>query len=258
MVTGNSIEPILGVNTLHYAWDQSSIEGRVIVSILFVFSLVAWGVMASKLLQLKKSQKLNRMFWRSFRKQDDPLAIYDQGLAVDGCPNFNVYMQASEEFSQVLRRGIPETPERPYTPASQKCLESSLESAVATEAEKLESGMVVLALAVSGAPFIGLLGTVWGVMTIFTDVAESGQAQLVNMAPGLSAAMMTTVAGLLVAIPSMFGYNWLIGKSRSLVVDLDNFAQTYSSAILMRYTVNASAQKHKDQTQNELPLERPS
>lgn len=212
--------------------------------------------MAAKLLQLRKSQHLNRMFWKSFRKQSDPLAIYDQDLAVEGCPNFNVYMQASEGFSNALRRGIPDTPEKPYSPVTQRCLESSLESAVASEAEKLESGMVVLALAVSGAPFIGLLGTVWGVMTIFSDVAVSGQAQLVNMAPGLSAAMMTTVAGLLVAIPSMFGYNWLIGKSRNLVVDLDNFAQTYSTAVLMRYTINAPADKSKDQTQKELPLER--
>jgi biopolymer transport protein TolQ len=73
---------------------------------------------------------------------------------------------------------------------------------------------------------MGLLGTVWGVMSTFAGIAQSPQgATLGVMAPGVSAALVTTVAGLLVAIPSMFGYNWLVHNLRAFTVELDNFAQ---------------------------------
>jgi biopolymer transport protein ExbB/TolQ len=86
--------------------------------------------------------------------------------------------------------------------------------------------LILLAIAVSGAPFMGLLGTVWGVMSTFAGIAQSPQgATLAVMAPGVSAALVTTVAGLLVAIPSMFGYNWLVHNLRAFTVELDNFAQ---------------------------------
>jgi biopolymer transport protein ExbB/TolQ len=107
---------------------------------------------------------------------------------------------------------------------------------VAQESLKLESGLIILAIAVSGAPFLGLLGTVWGVMQTFAGIATSTQgATLAAMAPGVSAALITTVAGLLVAIPSMFGYNWLVHNLRVLTVELDNFAQELVSKMETEY-----------------------
>ena len=111
-----------------------------------------------------------------------------------------------------------------------------MENAVAQESLKLESGLILLAIAVSGAPFLGLLGTVWGVMSTFAGIATSPQgANLAAMAPGVSAALITTVAGLLVAIPSMFGYNWLVHNLRVLTVQLDNFAQELVSKMETEY-----------------------
>ena len=107
----------------------------------------------------------------------------------------------------------------------------TLENAVARESLKLEAGFILLAITVSGAPFLGLLGTVWGVMIMFADVAQRGSADLLTMAPGVSTALVTTVAGLLVAIPSMFGYNWLVHNLRVRTVELDNFAQEFISKI---------------------------
>ena len=111
----------------------------------------------------------------------------------------------------------------------------ALEGAVARESLHLESGLVILSIAVSGAPFLGLLGTVWGVMDAFGGVViktqAGGRADLAAMAPGVAAALVTTIAGLLVAIPSMFAYNWLIHSLRVLTVELDNFAQELMSQI---------------------------
>jgi biopolymer transport protein TolQ len=101
----------------------------------------------------------------------------------------------------------------------------AIENVVAQESLKLESGLIWLAVASNGAPFLGLLGTVWGVMSAFGGIAQQGTATLAAMAPGVAAALITTVAGLLVAIPSMFGYNGLVHNLRVFTVGLDNFAQ---------------------------------
>jgi biopolymer transport protein ExbB/TolQ len=111
----------------------------------------------------------------------------------------------------------------------------TLERSVAQESLKLESGLILLAIAVSGAPFLGLLGTVWGVMSTFGHVAQAQSASLAQMAPGVAAALITTVAGLLVAIPSMFGYNWLVHTLRVITVELDNFAQELVSRMEIEY-----------------------
>ena len=110
-----------------------------------------------------------------------------------------------------------------------------IERTVAEQGLKLEQGLVMLATAVSGAPFLGLLGTVWGVMSTFGHIAQQNNASLQTMAPGVSAALVTTVAGLLVAIPSMFGYNWLVHNLRVLMVELDNFAQELVSKMETEY-----------------------
>ena len=94
-------------------------------------------------------------------------------------------------------------------------------------------------IAVSGAPFLGLLGTVWGVMSTFGHIAQRESASLAVMAPGVAAALITTVAGLLVAIPSMFGYNWLVHNLRVLTVQLDNFAQELVSKMETEYLEEA-------------------
>ena len=91
------------------------------------------------------------------------------------------------------------------------------------------------AIAVSGAPFLGLLGTVWGVMDVFSSAAQVGNASLTTVAPCVAAALATTVAGLLVAIPSMFGYNWLVHNLRVATVEMDNFAQELSAKIETEY-----------------------
>jgi hypothetical protein len=103
-------------------------------------------------------------------------------------------------------------------------VECAMESSIGRNVNRLESGMGVLATAVSGAPFLGLLGTVWGVMDTFSGVAAAeGAASLKTMAPGVSSALLTTVVALLVAIPAMFGYNYLVNRIKGLISELDTF-----------------------------------
>jgi len=102
----------------------------------------------------------------------------------------------------------------------------------------LEKGMIVLSTAVAGGPFIGLLGTVWGVMSTFAGIAEKNQASLTAMAPGVAAALVATVTGLLVAIPAMFGYNFMVTTIRHMTQELDGFATRYANQMEHTYVDN--------------------
>jgi biopolymer transport protein ExbB/TolQ len=214
---------------LLYIWEKATPEGKAIIIVLVGFSLLAWSVMGAKAIEMRRAAKLNRYFNEEFARQKTVLAIYERfhgaeggGNDIEGCPNYAVYKAGASALEPRLKAS-----KKPGE-VSLKAMEHikrALESAVAKEALKLESGLIFLAIAVSGAPFLGLLGTVWGVMSAFSYVAMKGNADLATMAPGVAGALITTVAGLLVAIPSMFGYNWLVHHLRVLTVELDNFAQ---------------------------------
>src|SRR5205085_6791389 len=158
----------------------------------------------------------------------------DSRMQVPDCPLFVAYAEGTRELDARLKGAAGAG--KPI--ASMKGMEHvkrSLGRSVAQESLKLESGLILLAIAVSGAPFLGLLGTVWGVMSTFGHVALQQSATLTAMAPGVAAALITTVAGLLVAIPSMFGYNWLVHNLRVLTVELDNFAQELVSKMEIEF-----------------------
>jgi biopolymer transport protein TolQ len=109
--------------------------------------------------------------------------------------------------------------------------ENALQRALARQTLRYESSMIFLASIVSGAPFLGLLGTVWGVMEAFGAISVQQTASIQTLAPGVSAALLTTVSGLLVAIPSLFGYNWLLAKTRTMITELENFASSFADRI---------------------------
>ena len=220
---------------LLYIWDRATVEGKAVIFCLLILSIVAWFVMISKALQMRAAKKLNQYFASEFHSQKNVLGIFDRRLRVDGCPLFMVYNVGSMELDARLKNAAGDGRKRFVSLKGMEHIKRSLENTVAQESLKLESGLILLAIAVSGAPFLGLLGTVWGVMSTFGHVAQQQSASLAAMAPGVSAALITTVAGLLVAIPSMFGYNWLVHNLRVLTVELDNFAQELVSRMETEY-----------------------
>ena len=223
-----------GQGNFMFVLGRATLEGKIIIGILMVFSIFAWTIMASKAMQMRRAKKLNFLFETEFRTQKHVLDIFDRRVQVDDCPLFVAYQDGCKELDKRLK--LPEGGRKGIV--SLKAMEHikrTLEGTVAQQSLKLESGLIMLAIAVSGAPFLGLLGTVWGVMDAFGYVAMRGRADLATMAPGVAAALITTVAGLLVAIPSMFGYNWLVHNLRVLTVELDNFTQDLVSKMETEY-----------------------
>jgi biopolymer transport protein ExbB/TolQ len=225
----------LAASDLLYVWGQATLEGKAIIILLILFSIFAWSVMASKATQMRRAKTLNRFFEAEFRTQKRVLEVFDRQVQVTDCPLFGVYQEGCRELDRRLKTPLEEGRKEYVSLKAMEHVKRTLENMVAQSCLKLESGLIFLALAVSGAPFLGLLGTVWGVMSTFGKVGMAGKADLATMAPGVAAALLTTVAGLLVAIPSMFGYNWLVHNLRALSVALDNFAQELVSKMETEY-----------------------
>jgi len=228
---------------LVYAFEMSTLPGKTILLLLFFASIFSWTVMVTKFRVIRHARRRRDQFLALFRTDRQPLRIYTDRARFEGAPVFAVYKAGCKELTYQLL-GSAEVDETfrgrldaatKITPAQMRVVGSAMERAVGETALKLESQMILLATAVSGAPFLGLLGTVWGVMETFSGVAASGSANLAAMAPGVSAALITTVTGLLVAIPAMFGYNYLVTTIRATIVELDNFAAELGSEFEHRY-----------------------
>ncbi|MEI6351270.1 MAG: MotA/TolQ/ExbB proton channel family protein [Verrucomicrobiota bacterium] len=235
--------PLLADGGLLFALQHSTLPGQTVLVCLFIGSIFSWSVMVTKLRMVSFSKKQSAAFLELFRSHRQPLHIYETKLRFEGSPLFSVYRAGCKDLSFHLL-GSPEVDEtyrgrvelaEKISPAQMRVVTTAMERAVGETALRLESQMILLATAVSGAPFLGLLGTVWGVMDTFSGVAEAGSASLAAMAPGVSAALITTVTGLLVAIPAMFGYNFLVTSIRALIVQMDNFAAELSSEFEHKY-----------------------
>ena len=228
---GNTASPAGSFNV----WSGATLEAQIIIGVLILFSIGAWSVMGFKAVQMRRARKLNQFFTQEFKAQKAVLEMYDRRIQAEGCPMFAVYQAGSIELDARLKGTAGEARKKHISLKSMEHVKRLMENAVAQESLKLESGLILLAIAVSGAPFLGLLGTVWGVMDTFAGIARTGSATMSAMAPGVAAALATTVAGLLVAIPSMFGYNWLVHNLRVRTVELDNFAQELVSKMETEY-----------------------
>lgn len=223
---------------LLYAWNVSNTAGKIIIILLVIASVFSWSVMVTKFLFIREARRQNARFLRRFRHSAYPLEIYSQGLRGSTSPLAAVYASGARELSfhllgsievdETFRSRLREA--EPIDSTAMGSVRSALERAVGEESLKLEANLILLATAVSGAPFLGLLGTVWGVMDAFTGVAIAGKANLSALAPGVSGALVTTVAGLLVAIPAMFGYNFIVTTLKGMMVEMENFAAECASA----------------------------
>ena len=234
---------ILATGGLVFAFEHATVAGKVILFLLAIGSIFSWSIMLTKLRVVRYARKQNSRFLSAFHQDRQPLRLFEKNARFPGSPVFNVYRAGCEEMAFQLL-GSPEVDDtfrarlgiaEKISPAQMGAVNAAMERAVGETALALESQMILLATAVSGSPFLGLLGTVWGVMDAFTGVAEAGSPNLTAMAPGVSGALITTVTALCVAIPAMFGYNFLVTSIRAAVVEMDNFAAELASEFEHKY-----------------------
>ena len=234
---------ILAAGGLLFAFEHATVAGKAVLACLLVVSIFSWSIMVTKLRVVRFARKQTARFREAFRQDRQPLRLFESHARFSGSPLFSVYRSGCQEMTFHLL-GSAEVDEtfrarlgtaEKITPAQMGAVNAAMERAVGETALGLESQMILLASAVSGAPFLGLLGTVWGVMDTFTDVAVAGSSNLTTMAPGVSGALITTVMSLCVAIPAMFGYNFLVTSIRGMIVEMDNFAAELASEFEHKY-----------------------
>lgn len=253
----NYLQPMLGDGALQFAIEKATIEGKVTIAALLVLSLFSWTIIITKVRQLYIARAAARKFFEAYSATRDPLDIQRRGEEFDGAPAYQVYHRAAEEVAYHLKNNpvnvktvvsqstgdgntdhLARSQTTKISMASFAAVKVVMEEAASAEAMSLEKGMIVLSTAVAGGPFIGLLGTVWGVMSTFAGIAVAQQASLTAMAPGVAAALVATVTGLLVAIPAMFGYNFMVTTIRHITQELDGFASRYANQIEHAYVDN--------------------
>jgi biopolymer transport protein ExbB len=205
-----------------------TIDGWVVIGVLAIMAVITWIVMVTKFFALLKIEKGTAQFieeWSHISSDlteiDDESDVKKIGVkdedeepdALHGSPIYRIYHIGSEEIEKRLRAGKKGIGSR-----AMQAIRASLDGGMARESQRLNSHMVFLTIAIAGGPFMGLLGTVIGVMITFAEIAASGEVNINAIAPGIAAALIATVAGLVVAIPALFGYNYLVSKIKEVTV----------------------------------------
>ena len=213
-------------------WD-STLPGKIIVIILFLGSAAAWTIMWTKSVQLKTASASTNIFLDDFRKNKNLDSLIKNIGKYQNTPLANIFKSGYSAVLEIKSENVSniESNNIFFTSSQLEGIRATVDCSVADQALELEDQMGLLATAVSAAPFLGLLGTVWGVMDAFSGMADSGSAALSAVAPGISGALLTTIIGLIVALPSMIGYNLLSSKIRHIAVQMDNFSQELVSRI---------------------------
>lgn len=223
-----------------YAFRVSGfLSGKLIIFILLAASVVSWTVMVTKWIELKQAQLETKRFLQAFRREKHPLGLFLRKQKFPSSPLFSIYESACQnlgieldargEDSQLFHSGL-ET-KTSLNLMQLGAVRNAAERQIADQQLIIESKMGFLSTAVSASPLLGLLGTVWGVLDSFSQMALQGVANLSAVAPGIASALLTTVVGLLVAIPSSIGYNMLISKIRTMAVQMDNYADEFMAEL---------------------------
>jgi biopolymer transport protein ExbB len=244
-----------------------TIDGWVIIGVLTLMFFASLAVMASKWMFLNRVVRGNSKFLTEFRKlSDDPAALErresrnagsdDQGSAFeegDESQLMSTLTSGRETFGistlwRLYHHGMRETMKRlegqaagadrvkTLSPQSIEAIRATMDASLTRMTQRLNSQMVWLTISISGGPFLGLLGTVVGVMITFAAIAASGDVNINAIAPGTAAALVATVAGLGVAIPCLFGYNYLNTRIREIAADMRVFVDEFVTRIAETYS----------------------
>ena len=210
---------------------RSSVPSQIVLLVLAVFSVASWAIILFKLSQFRRVESQTAAFLDVFRKSAKFSEVQAVCKSLAQSPLSGVFQSGYVELNAQLRQ--PETqngPGQPNGPPARPILKSfdaldrALLRASSVEVTKLERRVPFLATTASITPFIGLLGTVWGIIGAFQGIGETGSTSLAVVAPGIAEALVATAAGLFAAIPAVYFYNHLTQKVKELASVMDDFS----------------------------------
>ena len=204
--------------------NSLTLDAKIVIGILAVMFVISVWVMWAKAVLVSKTDKDNKKFLARFQKTDakDLLAL-DKNANYPNSTLFKLYKAGLREIKKRQHEGQVLA----LSGASMDAIKAAIDADLVRETQKQNAGMVLLTIAISGGPFLGLLGTVVGVMITFAAIAAAGDVNVNAIAPGIAAALLATVAGLAVAIPALFGYNYLASRIKNITIAMQIFVDEF-------------------------------
>jgi biopolymer transport protein TolQ len=210
---------------------------KFVLLVLFIFSVISWAIIFLKYRSYRKIKKENEEFNADYLKSSKLSEIVPAAKKYSFSTIAEVFRVGYEELTKINKQAKESAQGNDeISLSSLDNLERSMNKACNTEMTKLESALGFLATTGSASPFIGLFGTVWGIMDTFKGIGARGSATLAVVAPGISEALIATAAGLAAAIPAVIFYNYFLNQSKNMVQEMDNFAAEFLN-IVERYLV---------------------
>lgn len=210
---------------------QSSPISLAVLIILLLFSVVAWAIIVVKLLAFQKIERQSKAFLDVFRRASKFSDVQSVSASLSASPLVGIFQAGYAELTAQLRQpqaaaaaGSPAAPAARPTLKSLAAVDRALLRASSAEVNKLEKRVTFLATTASITPFIGLFGTVWGIMLAFSNIGAQGSTDLAVVAPPIAEALIATAAGLFAAIPAVYFYNHLTTKVKVYATEMDDFA----------------------------------
>ena len=208
---------------------------KAVMVILAVFSLVSIGIIIYKGVVLRRAYVQSRTFLEVFRKSSKFSEVNSVCVQLKASPLVGVFQAGYLEVNQQVRGASTSGAPRP-TVKSLESLSRALVRAATVEVTRLERRVTFLATTASVTPFVGLFGTVWGIMDAFADIGRMGSANLAVVAPGISEALITTAGGLFAAIPAAVFYNFYNSRIKVLSAMVDDFALEFLNIVERNFT----------------------
>ncbi|MGZ8441196.1 MAG: protein TolQ [Candidatus Deferrimicrobiaceae bacterium] len=199
---------------------------KFILLMLIVFSVVSWAIIFLKFRLFKGIEKSQAEFAKAFAEGKNLAALYDRAEKMDRTPLTEVFRTGYLELTRIQRGRSAETAATGGRAGGFPLdnVERAMRKATNEEIALMETYLPFLATTGSATPFIGLFGTVWGIMNAFSGIAQTGSATLATVAPGIAEALIATAAGLAAAIPSVMAYNFFLNRVRAIATRLDSFS----------------------------------
>lgn len=215
---------------------------KLVLLVLLILSVISWAIILMKYFALRKVAKENGLFLNAYMKSTKFSEILPEAKRFRDSTLAEVFRAGYTELGKLARTARVNPPGREVDAVGQGIeivdidnLERAMSKACGTETTKMEATLGFLATTGSASPFIGLFGTVWGIMDTFKGIGARGSATLAVVAPGISEALIATAAGLAAAIPAVICYNYYLTRIKNMTLDMDHFVLEMLNTVERHY-----------------------
>jgi biopolymer transport protein TolQ len=218
---------------------NAGLIAKFVLLLLFFLSVVCWAIIFQKAIQFRNVSREKARFLKVYRESRLFSVVASSAKRLRWSPLARVYTAAYQELVAAgslpdVMDGPPDVGEEAIGAERLGSVQRAMRRIQSSEVERLERYLPFLATTASAGPFIGLFGTVWGIMTSFQSIGSQGSASLAVVAPGIAEALIATAAGLAAAIPAVIGYNFFVGKVRHWATEMENFALELANLVERR------------------------